>query len=106
MRVEADSQENLLVQAIAYKRQIIVTYNKERLRLNPQVLFFRRSEPYILAINVEKPQRLGEQRKLGQFKLAGLTEIALTGATFVPIEGFLGIAPSEEDEIVMVAVPN
>lgn len=98
-----DSVDNVLVRAIAQRRTICATYNRGRLRLEPHLLFLRHGEPYVLARNVEKPESADAGPRLGQFKLAGLSEIGLEAAEFIPLAGFDGGPPRADDE-VLVAV--
>lgn len=98
------THENVLVQAIAYRRRILATYNRERLRLEPHLLFFRGEHAYILAFNTDKPITRDEGPKLGQFKLSGLSDIALETANFIPITGFAGQAPRPDDSVIVTAI--
>lgn len=98
------AHENVLVQAIAYRRRILATYNRERLRLEPHLLFFRGEYAYLLAFNPEKPVTRDDGPKLGQFKLSGLSDIALENSNFVPILGFAGQAPRPDDSVIITAI--
>ena len=98
------AHENILVQAIAYRRRILATYNREQLRLEPHLLFFRREHAYLLAFNPEKPVTRDEGPKLGQFKLSGLRDIALEMSNFIPIPGFAGQAPRPDDSVIITAI--
>lgn len=98
------ARENVLVQAIAYRRRILATYNRERLRLEPHLLFFRGEHAFLLAFNPEKPVTRDEGPKLGQFRLSGLSDIALETANFTPIAGFAGQAPKSDDAVIVTAI--
>ena len=50
-------------------------YNRERLKLDPHLLYFRGEDAFMLALNPEKPVSRDQGPRLGQFKLAGLSEI-------------------------------
>ncbi len=104
MKPTNGTHENFLVQAIAYRRRILATYNRERLRLEPHLLFFRGEHAFLLAFNPEKPVTRDEGPKLGQFKLSGLSDLALEKANFVPIVGFAGQAPKSDDSVIITAI--
>lgn len=92
MSVEEDNQ---LVRAFTEGRRVVAIYNGKRLCLEPHLLFFRHGEPYLLANNIAKQQLPDGETKLGQFKVAGLTEIILETDTFSPVAGFDGL-PQEQ----------
>lgn len=101
MNTPTDNGDNVLLRAIAQRRRISATYNRGRLRLEPHLLFFRHGEPYVLARNVEKPEAFDAGPKLGQFKLAGMSEIDLDAEEFTPVLGFVGDPPRAGDEVVL-----
>ncbi|MEP2725013.1 hypothetical protein [Roseibium sp.] len=68
------------------------------------MLFFRGEYAYLLAFNPEKPVSRDEGPKLGQFKLSGLSDIALETANFIPIAGFAGQAPRSDDSVIITAI--
>ena len=94
-------EDNQLVRAVVERRRVVVTYNSKRLCLEPHLLFFRHGEPYLLANNIAKQQLPDGETKLGQFKVAGLTEIILETDTFSPVAGFDGLPPRADDAVVM-----
>ena len=98
MSVEEDNQ---LVRAVTEGRRVVATYNGKRLCLEPHLLFFRHGEPYLLANNIAKQQADEAEPKLGQFKVAGLTEIILETDTFSPVAGFDGLPPRADDAVVL-----
>lgn len=101
MTSPTDGVDNVLVRTIAQRRRISATYNGGRLRLEPHLLFFRHGDPYVLARNVEKPEAVDTGPKLGQFKLAGMSEIHLDAEEFTPVVGFAGDPPRVGDEVLV-----
>ncbi|MEL7698814.1 hypothetical protein [Citromicrobium bathyomarinum] len=101
-----DPEENVLVRAIAYRRRISVMYNRERLKLDPHLLYFRGEDAFMLALNPEKPVSRDQGPRLGQFKLAGLSEVTLEPANFTPLAGFDGQAPRRDDSVIITAIDS
>jgi len=61
-----------LIEAIARRQAIEVSYNGKRIKLAPHLLFERRGDLFVSALNLSKNWRTDEERRLGQFKLTGL----------------------------------
>ena len=78
------SQNALVLQAIALKQCVEATYNRTQVRLAPHILYTRHDELYVDAVTVERDGLPPKEIKLGAFKVAGLTELALAGQTFKP----------------------
>ena len=80
--------ERTLIEAIASKQMAAGVYNGSAILLAPHQLFARHGDLFVLALNTERTPREDSERRLGQFKLAGLSEVALTQETFEPLESF------------------
>lgn len=86
-----------LMEAIARKRKVTAHYNGQVLTLAPHLLFERRGDLFISALNLNKSWRSDEEPRLGHFKLDGLASIELIDETFDPLPGFEAAAPHSED---------
>ena len=76
----------VLFEAIARKRAVTAEYNGVQMRLAPHVLFERRGDLFLSAVNLTKNWRSEEEKRLGHFKLDGLGETkdsAVAGKTVV-----------------------
>lgn len=91
----------MLMEAIACKRTVAASYNGQRVRLAPHVLFERRGELFIRALNLDKVWRSDEEPRLGQFKLAGLGDPEVLDEGFAPIAGYDAAPPQPGDALVM-----
>ncbi len=72
----------LLLEAIALKKCIQVTYNKTVMKLAPHILYSKHDALFIDAVALEKNGEPPREKKLGAFNLAGLYDIALTQEHF------------------------
>ncbi|WP_414901774.1 hypothetical protein ACMT1E_01445 [Sphingomonas flavalba] len=72
----------LLLEAIALRKCIMATYNRTAFKLAPHILYTRHDDLFVDAVTVERDGRPPREIKLGAFKLAGLSELALTSQTF------------------------
>jgi len=80
-----DMQTNtILLEAIALQKCVAARYNRMAVRLAPHILYTRHDELYVDAVTVERDGLPPKEIKLGAFKVAGLTELALAGQTFKP----------------------
>ena len=68
----------VLFEAIACKRAVTAQYNGVQMRLAPHVLFERRGDLFLSALNMTKNWRSDDEKHLGHFKLDGLGETILT----------------------------
>jgi len=89
-----------MIEAIALKRLILAHYNGAEMLLAPHQLFSRHDELYVSAFNPRKNWRSEEERRLGHFKLDGLSNLRLTDETFEPLPDFDAIPPRETDQQV------
>ncbi|MGX7895530.1 hypothetical protein [Tsuneonella sp. HG222] len=86
------------IEAIARKRLLAVDYNGNRMLLAPHQLFARHGDLFISALNTAKTWRDDSERRLGQFKLAGLSNVALEETGFEPLPASAYAEPREGDE--------
>ena len=91
----------VLFEAIARKRAVTAQYNGVQMRLAPHVLFERRGDLFLSALNMTKNWRSDDDRYLGHFKLDGLGETILTDEGFDPLPSFEAAAPQTDDTLLM-----
>jgi hypothetical protein len=72
----------LILEAIATKRCIDVTYNRTSMKLAPHVLYTRHGDLFIDAVAVEREGVAPREQKLGTFKLIGLQIAGITDKVF------------------------
>lgn len=90
-----------LMEAIARQQVVVTRYNGQEIRLAPHLLFERHGDLFIGALNLNKNWREDDERRLGQFKLAGLGAAELLDETFDPLPSFEPAAPRAEDTLLM-----
>ncbi len=86
--LESGVMNTILLEAIARTRCVEAVYNKVRMILAPHILYTRHDELFVDAVALEKDGREPRELKLGTFKLAGLSEVALTDRPFAREELF------------------
>lgn len=82
MSIPAASPTDLISFAIGREICILAAYNRSEVTLAPESLLERHGEPYMKAVTLETDGRTPKVLKLGTFKLAGLSDIRLSGLTF------------------------
>jgi hypothetical protein len=82
------TDSKLILEAIALKRCIGVTYNRLSMKLAPHVLYTRHGDLFLDAVAVEREGRAPSEPKLGTFKVAGLQISEVTARSFQPLPGF------------------
>jgi hypothetical protein len=90
-----------LMEAIARKRTVCARYNGNSMKLAPHLLFERRGDLFVSALNMSKKWRSEDERRLGHFKLDGLAATELNDETFDPLPSFEATVPSSEDTLVL-----
>jgi hypothetical protein len=90
-----------VMEAIARQKAVTALYNDQLIKLAPHVLFERRGELYVSALNLSKTWRNSEERRLGQFKLAGLTAPDVLDEGFEPLPSFQPAAPRSDDTLLL-----
>ena len=90
-----------VIEAIARKQTLAAQYNGDLLKLAPHLLFERRGDLFVGALNLSKPRRADDELRLGQFKLAGLGAIELLAENFDPLPSFEAAAPRADDTLIL-----
>lgn len=78
----------MILEAIALKRCIEVTFNRMRMKLAPHILYSRHGELFLDAVAVEREGRTPDEAKLGRFKVAGLQIAQVIAKPFQPLPAF------------------
>jgi hypothetical protein len=73
-----------LFEAIATRKCVAATYNRTDFKLAPHILYTRHDEVYLDAVALERDGRPPRELKLGTFKVAGLSNVAVADAAFEP----------------------
>ena len=94
------SPQRTIIEAIALKRAIHARYNGGEMLLAPHRMFTRHGELFVSALNLRKNWRSEEERRLGHFKLDGLSGTAITDDAFEPLPVGDNGLPRETDEEV------
>jgi hypothetical protein len=90
-----------LFEAISRRRIVEAQYNGVTIRLAPHLMFERHGDLFVSALNLGKVWRSDEEPRLGQFKLAGLVNVALVDEPFEPLADFQPAAPRTDDVMVL-----
>jgi hypothetical protein len=80
----AMSANPTLLEAIALKKCIHATYNRVDMKLAPHILYTRNDALFVDAVALSKAGNPPREKKLGAFKIDGLSMIALTEDHFEP----------------------
>ncbi|MEJ2407822.1 MAG: hypothetical protein P8Y58_09260 [Novosphingobium sp.] len=94
------SHERTIIEAIALRRAICAQYNGGEMLLAPHRMFVRHGELFVSALNLRKNWRSEEERRLGHFKLNGLSGTVMTADAFEPLPANENGLPRETDEEV------
>lgn len=89
------------MEAIARKQVVAARYNGGLIKLAPHLLFERRGDLFTSALNLSKSWRADEERRLGQFKLAGLAAMELLDERFDPLPSYKAEAPRSDDILIL-----
>ncbi|WP_239000596.1 MULTISPECIES: WYL domain-containing protein [Novosphingobium] len=92
------SPERSIIEAIALKRLIVAMYNGSEMELAPHQLFERHGDLFVSALNPRKNWRSDEERRLGHFKVDGLSNVSVTEEVFEPLPNFDGSLPRPDDK--------
>ena len=90
-----------LMEAIARRKAVEAQYNGQRINLPPHLMFERRGDLFVSALNLGKTWRSDEDPRLGQFKLAGLGAPDLLDESFDPLPDYEAAAPREDDTLLL-----
>ncbi len=88
------------MEAIARKHAVMAQYNGAMMKLAPHLLFERRGDLFVSALNMSKNWRSEDEQQLGHFKLKGLAMADLTDETFDPLPSYQPTVPHAEDTLV------
>jgi hypothetical protein len=94
----APTVERKFIEAIALKRPVSAIYNGAELLLLPHQLFARHGALFVSALNARRVWRSDEERRLGLYKLDGLSQVEVANDTFDPLPGFEPSPPREGDQ--------
>lgn len=83
--------EPLIAEAISKCLCVQAVYNRSLVVLAPHSVFIKNDAPFLRAVTVEHDGRRPRETKLGQFKLAGMTDVQPTKRLFAR-----SIFPSED----------
>jgi hypothetical protein len=92
--------ERLLIQAIALKQMVGAIYNGGEVLLAPHQLFSRRGALFVSALNTRRNWRSDDEKRLGHYKLEGLSGVRLEDSSFEPLPTFDNALPHHDDEPV------
>lgn len=90
-----------LIEAIARKQTITARYNGDLIKLAPHLLFERRGDLFVSALNMSKSWRTDVEPRLGQFKLTGLVATELLAESFDPLPSYQAAAPRPDDTLIL-----
>jgi hypothetical protein len=95
------TDSKLILEAIASKRCIAITYNRMRLKLAPHIVYTRHGALFLDAVAVEREGKELSDPRLGTFKLAGLQDVEVIDRSFQLMPGF-----DENDQKYSEASPS
>ena len=82
MSIPAASPTDLISFGIEREVCVLAVYNRTEIMLAPHSLLERNGEPFMKAVTLETDGRIPKILKMGTFKLAGFSEIRLSGRSF------------------------
>lgn len=81
---------------------MLARYNGKSVILAPHMLFERRGDLFVRALNLSKNRRVDAEPHLGQFKLAGLLAAELLEERFDPVSDYEQAPPRGDDKLLLV----
>lgn len=90
-----------LMEAIARQKTVTASYNGGIIKLAPHILFERHGDLFVSALNLTKAWRSEDERRLGQFKLAGLVATKLLDEPFEPLPTYQPETPRPDDTLIL-----
>ncbi len=99
--VTGTSPRLTLMEAIARKRAVAALYNGTTIKLAPHQIFERHGDLFLSALNLSKNWRADEERRLGQFKFAGLKDVQLLEDAIVALPSYNGALPRPDDVLIL-----
>lgn len=88
-------------EAIVRKRCLRATYNRTEIVLAPHIVYTRHDDLFVDGVVVERDGNPPREVKLGTFKLAGLTGLALSVRNFAANPLFAANDPKYADTALM-----
>lgn len=73
-----------ILEAIATRRCVTATYNRDAIVLAPHVLYTKHGEVHADGVTLERNGAPPKEIKLGTYRLSGLHDVAVTDRAFVP----------------------
>lgn len=98
---ERASPRLTVMEAITRRRAVSALYNGALVRLAPHLIFERRGDLFLAALNLSKNWRADEEKRLGQFKFAGLGDVKLLQDGVTPLPSYDGVPPRPEDLLIL-----
>ncbi|MAF62326.1 MULTISPECIES: hypothetical protein [Pseudomonadota] len=71
-----------VLEAIALRKCLEATYNRQRIRLAPHILYTKHDQLYLDGVTLERDGKPPRELKVSAFKLDGLGDMALTAHEF------------------------
>lgn len=99
---QSDKAE-LAMEAIVERQSLTAIYNGKEMTIEPHQIFVRHDSLYLAAFNPAKSRRHDEDPSLGEYNLAGLSDLSLKGQKFEPLPSFDG-QPQRQDDKVLICV--
>jgi len=89
-----------IIEGIARKVLLSARYNGQVLSLAPHALIARHGELFVRALNLSKNWRSDDERRLGNFKVAGLAAVEVTEEPFEVLESAEPLISRPDEELV------
>ena len=90
-----------LMEAVARQQAVVARYNGASIKLAPHLIFERHGDLFVSAFNMSKGWKTEDERRLGQFKVAGLTGVELLAEPFDALPSYDGAPPRTDDVAVL-----
>lgn len=97
---EPQDPRSTVERAIAAKRCVRATYNRDAIELAPHALYLKHGEPYVDGVVQLRNGMPPKEPKLGAFKLAGLGDITSALRRFEPSKLFAADAERYREELI------
>lgn len=99
---DLDASRIKIIEGTARRLLLTARYNGQVLSLAPHALFARHGELFVRALNLSKNWRTGEERRLGDFKVAGLAGVEVTQQPFEVLPGAPLLSRPDDDLVLAV----
>lgn len=98
-----DSARLKIIEGTARRLLLTARYNGQVLSLAPHALFARHGDLFLRALNLSKNWRSDEDRRLGDFKVAGLGAVQVTEQPFEVLASADPLLSRPEDQLLFAA---